>query len=283
MQCERDWLAAGRDLVSWLPDFDLNTSPFPPQTPVSKVQTPAVRTPLLWVSAQWSAAAQGPPAAVSTTGVVCSHPIFHFLKPSTNLCHVVRLLIIAAYSKGVSMDSSTFLLAFGQRVKSAWCRCIVHLVLLYGLVRALWLVTDCCTCFSQFTLLWLVLAAVLAYGLSWCYADIISKLNHQNYHLWHLQLCATQGYWSGISYLTDKAPVEKEVDAETAAACRISDDHVMAILCMSEEEPIKLQFIGFLSAWEMWEYLQQCYEHNWALQVSLLERLCNLQQHDMSI
>ena len=65
-----------------------------------------------------------------------------------------------------------------------------------------------------------------------------------------------------VSHLTDKAPVEEEVDAETAAAWRISDDRVMAILCMSTEEPIKLQFIGLSSAREMWEYLQQCYEHN---------------------
>ena len=39
-----------------------------------------------------------------------------------------------------------------------------------------------------------------------------------------------------VSHLTDKAPVEEEVDAETAAAWTISDDCVMAILCMSAEE-----------------------------------------------
>jgi len=39
-----------------------------------------------------------------------------------------------------------------------------------------------------------------------------------------------------VSHLTDKAPVEEEVDAETAAAWTISDDCVMAILCISAEE-----------------------------------------------
>lgn len=66
-----------------------------------------------------------------------------------------------------------------------------------------------------------------------------------------------------VSHVTDKAPVKEEVDAETAAAWRrLSDDRVMAILCMSTEEPIKLQFIGLSSAREMWEYLKQCHEHN---------------------
>jgi hypothetical protein len=86
-----------------------------------------------------------------------------------------------------------------------------------------------------------------------------------------------------VSLLTDKAPDEEEVGAETAAAWRSSNDHVMGILCMSAEEPVRLSFVSFSSAREMWEYLKQRYEHNWALKVTLMERHRVLRQQDMSI
>lgn len=86
-----------------------------------------------------------------------------------------------------------------------------------------------------------------------------------------------------VSLLTDKAPDEEEVGAETAAAWRSSNDHVMGILCMSAEEPVRLSFISFSSAREMWEYLKQRYEHNLALKVTLMERHRVLRQQDMSI
>ncbi|KAK8457845.1 hypothetical protein SEVIR_3G255550v4 [Setaria viridis] len=107
------------------------------------------------------------------------------------------------------------------------------------------------------------------------------KLNEQNYHIW---ACTVRMLLRGIglaAHLTDKAPDEK-ADTETAAAWRISDDRVMDILCMSAEEPIRLSFIGLSSAQEMWEYLKQRYEHNRALEVTLLERHRVLQQQDTS-
>lgn len=39
---------------------------------------------------------------------------------------------------------------------------------------------------------------------------------------------------------------------------------------MSTQEPIELQFFGLSSSREICEYLQQCYEHNWAVHVPVL-------------
>lgn len=264
MQSDRV-LPAGTFLAAW---FEYQSLP----TPDSGIWSPDSGGAL---GAQWSAVAQGHPAAATTAGEICSHLIFHCLKTSANLCHVVRLLIITAYSKGCFTGFFYFLLAFGQRVKSDWCRCIVHLVLLYGLVRVLWLVTDCCTCFSQFTLLWLVLAAVLVYGLSWCYADIISKLNDQNYHLWHLQCVCYSGvlvrYIISLTRLLLRRLMQRLLQPGGSVtivwACKSQSSYNLLVS----------------SARDMWEYLQQCYTHNWALRVSLLERHHNLRQHDMSI
>jgi len=72
------------------------------------------------------------------------------------------------------------------------------------------------------------------------------KLNEQNYHIWACTVCMLLRGIGMASHLTDKAPDEDEVGAETVADWRMSDD--MAILCLSVEEPVRLSFIGLSSA-----------------------------------
>lgn len=83
------------------------------------------------------------------------------------------------------------------------------------------------------------------------------------------------------SHLTDDPP--DAADKETKN-WRISDDRVMATLCMSVYTTIRSSLEDHNTAKEMWDYLKARYQQSSsALRYSTLKHLHHLQQQDMSV
>jgi hypothetical protein len=121
-------------------------------------------------------------------------------------------------------------------------------------------------------------------GLSHGSSILDVKLDGTNYREWAFSLKMLLKYGGSASHLTNAPPAAASTNDKEIKAWRLTDDRVMAIICMSTVLSIRSCLEDHKSAKEMWYYLQSRYQQSSsALRYSLRQNLQHLQQQNVSI
>ena len=121
-------------------------------------------------------------------------------------------------------------------------------------------------------------------GLSFGSPGLDVKLDGSNYREWAFSLKMLLKWGGSASHLTDAPPAATATNEKETQAWNLTDDRVMAIICMSTDLSIRSCLEDHKTAKEMWDYLQSRYQQSSsALRYSLRQNLQHLQQQNMSI